>query len=50
MDALIDSLVLENKTHPDLRETLREEVQTWVEKSTQIDVSASLPELGRVPG
>ena len=44
MEVLIDSLVLENKTHPDLRETLQEEVQAWVEKSTQIDVnSSSLP-------
>ena len=50
MDALIDSLVLENKTRPDLRETLQKEVQVWVEKSTQIDVSVPLPELGRVPG
>ena len=39
MDSLIASLVLENKTRPDLREGLREEVQAWVEKSTQIDVS-----------
>ena len=43
MDSLIDSLVLENKTHPEICETLQEEVQAWVEKSTQIHVSAPLP-------
>ena len=39
LEALMAQFLVKNKTHPDLRESLLEEVTAWVEKLGKLDVS-----------
>ncbi len=41
LEALTMDFLLENKTRPDLKEGLVEEVEAWIAKSVRLDVSGS---------
>ena len=44
LQTLIDRF-LENEVHPDLRDVTEEDVEIWVKKSAELDVSAPLQSL-----
>ena len=41
LEALTADFLLENKTCPDLKEGLVEEVEAWIVKSVRLDISGS---------
>ena len=40
LQTLIDCFLLENEVRPDLRDVTEEDVELWVQKSADLDVSA----------
>ena len=45
LQTLIDCFLLENEVRPDLRDVMEEDVELWVKKSTDLNVSALLRSL-----
>ena len=39
LQSIIDHILLENKVHPEYRDGLKEDMEMWVEKSSELDVS-----------